>query len=128
LVSVDPQLIELVLVNLVENAVRYTSEETPLHISVTPTEAEVVVSVADEGAGIAEAERDKVFEKFFRGTLARSNDGGAGLGLMICRAVVQAHGGRIWAKARPGGGACLEFSLPLTSPAAAHRELTEQGV
>lgn len=112
LLSVDPKLIELVLVNLVENALRYTPEQTPLHISARSTDDEVVVSVADEGAGISELERENVFEKFFRGSQARSNDGGAGLGLMICRAAVGAHGGRISALSRPGGGARIEFTLP----------------
>jgi two-component system, OmpR family, sensor histidine kinase KdpD len=116
LLSVDPQLIELVVVNLVENTLRYTPEEAAVHISARATESEVVVTVADEGAGIPETEREKVFEKFFRGSLARSNDGGAGLGLMICRAAVRAHGGRICARERRGGGACIEFSLPRAEP------------
>ncbi len=127
LLSVDPKLIELVLINLVENALRYTPEETPLYLSASTRGEEVVVSVADEGEGIAEAEREKVFEKFFRGSLARSNDGGAGLGLMICRAAIRAHGGRIVAKARPGGrGACIEFTLPVAEQDASHADLTEQ--
>jgi len=128
LLSVDPKLIELVLINLVENALRYTPEESPLYISASTRASEVVVSVADEGAGIAEAEREKVFEKFFRGSLARSNDGGAGLGLMICRAAIRAHGGRIFAQARPGGGACIEFSLPVAEQDSSHPGLTEQHV
>lgn len=126
LLSVDPKLIELVLINLVENALRYTPEETPLYISASTRGEEVVVAVADEGAGIAEAEREKVFEKFFRGSLARSNDGGAGLGLMICRAAVRAHGGRIVAKARAGGGACIEFTLPVAEQDSSSVSLTEQ--
>jgi two-component system sensor histidine kinase KdpD len=131
LLSVDPKLIELVLINLVENALRYTPEDTALYVSARAAEGEgegegvVVVQVADEGAGIAEAEREKVFEKFFRGSLARSNDGGAGLGLMICRAAVRAHGGRIAAKGRLGGGACIEFSLPIAEERPARHEITE---
>ena len=125
LLSVDPKLIELVLSNLVENALRYTPEHTALYVSARAAEGEVVVQVADEGAGIAEAEREKVFEKFFRGSLARSNDGGAGLGLMICRAAVRAHGGRISAKGRLGGGACIEFSLPIAEQAPTRHEITE---
>ncbi|HEX7450677.1 MAG TPA: ATP-binding protein [Polyangiaceae bacterium] len=125
LLSVDPKLIELVLINLVENALRYTPEDTALYVSARAAEGEVVVQVADEGAGIAEAEREKVFEKFFRGSLARSNDGGAGLGLMICRAAVRAHGGRISAKGRLGGGACIEFSLPIAEQPPTRHEITE---
>jgi two-component system, OmpR family, sensor histidine kinase KdpD len=126
MISVDPKLIEQVLINLVENALRYTPEDTTLHVSARSLHGQVVVQVADEGAGIAEAEREKVFEKFFRGSLARSNDGGAGLGLMICRAAVRAHGGRIAARARPGGGACIEFSLPVAEQPLARNEVTEQ--
>ena len=126
LISVDPKLIEQVLINLVENALRYTAEDTTLHVSARAVRGEVVVQVADEGAGITDSEREKVFEKFFRGSLARSNDGGAGLGLMICRAAVRAHGGRILAKDRPGGGACIEFSLPIADEPPPRHEATEQ--
>src|SRR5882724_2223834 len=126
LLFVDPKLIELVLVNLIENALRYTPEDTALYVSARAANGEVVVQVADEGAGIAEAEREKVFEKFFRGSLARSNDGGAGLGLMICRAGVRGHGGRISAKERRGGGACIELSLPTAELDASNGDLAEQ--
>lgn len=115
-VRVDAQLIELVLINLMENALRYTSEGTPLHIRAGVSPAGVVVEVADEGPGISPDELEKVFEKFYRGGAARKNDGGTGLGLMICRAAILAHGGRIAAKQRPGGGATIEFSLPISGP------------
>jgi len=126
LIFVDPKLIELVLINVVENALRYTPEGSALYFEARQVGEEVVVSVADEGEGISEAEREKVFEKFFRGRLARSNDGGAGLGLMICRAAVRAHGGWIVSKSRPGGGACIEFSLPVAEKLAPNIPLTEQ--
>ena len=128
MIVVDPKLIELVLINLVENALRYTPEGSALHFSARHVAGDVVVSLADEGEGISEAEREKVFEKFFRGRLARSNDGGAGLGLMICRAAVRAHGGWISSKARAGGGACIEFSLPVAQNVPQHGDLTEQHV
>ncbi len=126
LLAVDPMLIEQVLINLVENALRYTPEDTPLYLSARAGPGRVTVEVADEGAGIAESEREKVFDKFFRGSLARSNDGGAGLGLMICRAAVLAHGGQISARSRPGGGACIEFSLPIADSPPVLHEITEQ--
>lgn len=78
LIFVDPKLIEVVLINVVENALRYTPEASPLYFEARHVGEEVVVSVADEGEGIAEVEREKVFEKFFRGRLARSNDGAQG--------------------------------------------------
>jgi two-component system sensor histidine kinase KdpD len=126
LLFVDPKLIELVLVNLIENALRYTPEDTSLYLSARVVDGEVVVQVADEGAGIAEGERERVFEKFFRGSLARNNDGGAGLGLMICRAAIRAHGAKICAKSRLGGGACIEFSLPIAEQPPARHERAEQ--
>ncbi|HEX3776405.1 MAG TPA: ATP-binding protein [Polyangiaceae bacterium] len=113
-VRVDAQLIELVLVNLVENSLRYTSEGSALHIRAGASPDGVLVEVADEGPGISPDELEKVFEKFYRGRAARQNDGGTGLGLMICRAAILAHGGRIAAKQRPGGGAAIEFSLPIS--------------
>jgi two-component system, OmpR family, sensor histidine kinase KdpD len=112
-VQVDPQLIELVLLNLVENALRYTSEGTALHLRAGVRSDGVFVEVADEGPGILTEELEKVFEKFYRGSAARKNDGGTGLGLMICRAAIRAHGGRIAAQERPGGGAAIEFTLPI---------------
>jgi two-component system sensor histidine kinase KdpD len=115
-VSMDPVLVDQVLVNLIENVLRYTPVGSPLAIAVHATEAELVVRVADRGPGIAEAERDKVFEKFYRGAQARLKDGGSGLGLTICRAVARAHGGRIEIHARTGGGATVEFALPVSAP------------
>ena len=121
-VQVDPQLIELVLLNLIENALRYTSEGTALHIRAGVGIDGVFIEVADEGPGILTEELEKVFEKFYRGSAARKNDGGTGLGLMICRAAVRAHGGRIAAQQRPGGGAAIEFTLPI----ATHRAETPE--
>ncbi|HEY0467353.1 MAG TPA: ATP-binding protein, partial [Polyangiaceae bacterium] len=71
----------------------------------------VIVRVVDHGSGIRLEERQKVFEKFFRGSGSK-RDGGAGLGLTICRAAVVAHRGRIRALETPGGGATIEFTLP----------------
>jgi two-component system sensor histidine kinase KdpD len=75
------------------------------------------VQVADRGPGLAADELERVFEKFYRGTHPMTTASrGAGLGLAICSAIIQAHGGRIWAENRPGGGACFLFSLPLEGP------------
>ncbi|TBR17185.1 DUF4118 domain-containing protein [bacterium] len=114
LVPVDPLLMELVFVNLVENAVRHAPGGGPLEISARERMDCVEVSVADRGPGLAEADLPRVFEKFYRAGAAA---GGAGLGLAICKAVVEAHGGTITAENRPGGGAVFRLTLPRKDPA-----------
>jgi two-component system sensor histidine kinase KdpD len=115
LVPLDPVLVDQLLVNLLENALRYTPDGTPLDIQVALRKGRVVVDVCDRGPGIPSSERDKVFEKFYRGQAARRNDGGTGLGLTICRAVARAHGGDMAILARDGGGALVRFSLPCSA-------------
>jgi two-component system sensor histidine kinase KdpD len=109
LAPLDPALMELVLVNLVENAVRH-APGAELTISARERMEALEVSVADRGPGLREEELERVFEKFYRGN---PSAGGAGLGLAICRAVVEAHGGRIVAENRGGGGAVFRLTLPL---------------
>jgi two-component system sensor histidine kinase KdpD len=114
LVPIDGVLIEQVLVNLLENATKYSPKGSPLELSARARteEREVVVQVADRGPGVPPAQVDKIFEKFYR--LPREREGsGAGLGLAICRGIVQAHGGRIWVENRADGGAAFSFSIPV---------------
>lgn len=115
LVEIDSLLIERVLVNLLENAVKYTPPATSIEISATAGRNELLVAVADHGTGIPAGEEKRIFEKFHR-IASEGNQGGAGLGLTICRAIVEAHGGRIWADNSPSGGAVFHFALPLTEP------------
>jgi two-component system sensor histidine kinase KdpD len=110
LIPFDPLLIEQVLMNLLDNALKYTPQVTPIDISATSKEGEVIVELADRGPGIPQGSEKWIFEKFVRGSAA---SGGIGLGLTICRAIIAAHGGRIWAENRPGGGALFRFTLPL---------------
>jgi two-component system sensor histidine kinase KdpD len=110
LVAFDPVLVELALTNLLENAAKYGAD--PLEINVTPSRGEIVVEIADRGPGIPAGEEARVFEKFHRAVREGTAEG-AGLGLAICRAVVAAHGGRIWAQNREGGGASFRFTLPI---------------
>jgi two-component system sensor histidine kinase KdpD len=72
----------------------------------------VLVTVADRGPGLAPGDETRVFDKFFRSRGAPSTTG-VGLGLTICRGIIAAHGGRIWAENRPGGGAAFHFTIPL---------------
>jgi len=114
LVPFDPLLIEQVLMNMLDNAVKYTPEDTPIDIKAGIRKDSVIVEVADRGPGIKKGEEEKIFEKFVRGV---ATGGGIGLGLTICRAIVNAHEGRIWAENRPGGGTIFWFTLPLIGKA-----------
>lgn len=110
LIFCDGLLIEQVLRNLLENAVRHTPAGTTITLSASAEAKEVVVTVADRGPGIPPEERERIFEKFVRG---RHAGGGAGLGLAICRAIVAAHGGQIRVENQPTGGAAFTFNLPI---------------
>jgi two-component system sensor histidine kinase KdpD len=99
----------------VENAIKYTPPGGPIEISATATPKAVLVTVADRGPGLPANEQDRVFEKFYRSP-GSSGASGVGLGLTIVRGIILAHGGRIWAENRPGGGAAFIFTLPLTGP------------
>ena len=108
LIPFDGLLLEQVFMNLFENAIKYTPAGTPLELSASEELFTVTVKLADRGPGIQPGEEERIFDKFFRG---RSAGGGVGLGLAICRAVISAHGGRIWAENRPDGGAVFQFTL-----------------
>jgi two-component system sensor histidine kinase KdpD len=117
LVPLDSVLIEQVLINLLENATKYTPPGSPVDVVARASGREVVVEVDDRGPGVPVADAERVFDKFYR---AREVEGGGvGLGLTICRGIVAAHGGRIWVEPRPEGGASFRFTLPLEGPAAA---------
>ena len=114
-VSLDSVLLEQLLTNLLENAFRYGAD-SHVRLGARARGGELEVEVADGGPGIPEGLRERVFEKFYRppGTLS---DGGAGLGLAICQAIVKVHGGRIWVEEAAGGGAVFRFTLPLPAEA-----------
>ncbi len=113
LLEFDAVLIERVFCNLLENAAKYAPPDTPIEIEATAADGYAQISVTDHGPGIP---ADKaLFEMFVRGE-QESAKTGVGLGLAICRAIVEAHGGTIRAANRAEGGACLTFTLPLGSP------------
>lgn len=115
LISVDGILIEQVLLNLLENAVRYTPPGTAIAILAQRDGAWLRLAVQDNGPGIPVGMEEKIFEKFYRAT-PRSDDGrGSGLGLAICRAIITAHRGTITAQNRPTGGAEFVIRLPLAN-------------
>jgi len=111
LVLVDGVLLEQVVINLVENAVKYAPRGSTIDLSASASDREVVIEVADRGPGIPVGEETRIFDKFYRAKPAR--EGGVGLGLTICRGIIEAHGGRIWAENRHGGGAVFRFTIPL---------------
>lgn len=112
-VRAAPAQLERVLLNLLTNALRHTPSDGSVAVHVLDGADGVRVSVEDSGEGIAAADLDRVFERFWRADDARRRDGsGAGLGLAIARGLVEAQGGRIWAEQRPGGGARVSFELP----------------
>jgi len=113
-VPMDGLLMEQVLVNLLDNALKYTPDQSPIDISAKVDGRDLVVQVEDRGPGVPEEDSERLFDKFYRGS-QKSNKSGAGLGLSICKGVIQIHGGVIWARNRTGGGSNFGFSIPLKS-------------
>lgn len=108
-----PDKVERVLLNLLTNALRHTPYDGSVAVRVADGQGGVSVAVEDTGEGLPTEDLDRVFESFWRADRSRSSaTGGAGLGLAIARGLVEAHGGRIWAENRPGGGARFVFTLP----------------
>jgi two-component system, OmpR family, sensor histidine kinase KdpD len=121
LVRFDALLIERVLVNLLENAAKYTPAGSTVIVSAEVLADQLSISVSDNGPGLPPGQEDAVFEKFARGH-RESATPGVGLGLAICRAIIDSHGGKIKGFNRPGGGATVNFTLPLGSPPTAEIE------
>ncbi len=111
-VVVDRQRIEQVILNLLANAIRHTPAGGSISIAAAPQDSGVLVSICDSGPGLTETDLEHAFDRFYRADDARTSDGGAGLGLSIAKALVDAHGGRIWAENAPSGGACFHVLLP----------------
>jgi two-component system sensor histidine kinase KdpD len=115
LLEFDTVLIERVLCNLLENAAKYTPAGSRIVIAATTKNEIAEISVEDNGPGLPPGEEEEIFRKFTRGQ-KESAIPGVGLGLAICKAVVEAHRGKIWAEPRDGGGARFVFTLPLGNP------------
>lgn len=112
LVSIDSVLLQEVLINLLDNAVKFSAPDTDINIIASLENNQVVISIEDAGPGIVPDEINNLFEKYYRGRKIAS-ERGLGLGLAICRAIVNAHGGKIWAENRKDRGAAFKFKLPL---------------
>jgi signal transduction histidine kinase len=131
LVTADPEKIELVISNILVNAMKYTPKGGDIEVEIRAVQSEqelkrlfhdaplvrvpcLIVSITDSGIGIPETELERIFDKFYRVNTKLSNvTPGAGLGLYICKIIVEAHGGHIWARNRLHTGSAFNFSLPL---------------
>lgn len=122
-VAADPALVELTLRQLIGNAAKFSRPHAPIGISAKAEDGRVVVSVRDQGPGIAEADLPHIFDRFYRGRHIKNHVAGAGLGLFIARQIVRAHGGEIWAESTLGSGSVFHFSLPLAPRVAEAHEV-----
>ena len=113
LIAIDPGRIEQVLMNLVQNAEKYSSHDAKITLRCQLDETSLIISVIDSGPGIAPEEMPFVFDKFYRGKHVRDHTEGTGLGLSICQYIIEQHGGTITAKSNEDGGSTFMFTLPL---------------
>ena len=113
-VPMDPARIREVLMQLLDNAVKYSPPGTPIVISSEASDRFLVTSVADHGAGIDSFEQALIFDKFYRGRDQRYGVQGTGMGLAICKAIVEAHGGTMGVTSQVGSGSVFHFNLPLS--------------
>ncbi len=115
-IAVDSDLFHLALKQLLDNALKYSPPDSPLSIRASTNGDAVSIRLHNEGAGIPEDERERIFERFYRGSSARRQGAGSGMGLFIAREILQAHGGDLRVESNPGEGAEFIVSLPLPSP------------
>ena len=113
LAAVNPPLLEQAVVNLVDNAVKYSAEGSAVEVALFEAPDELVISVSDQGPGVPREHLPRLFERFYRVDKARSRDlGGTGLGLAIVKHIAQAHGGRVSVDSRVGQGSTFRIHLP----------------
>ncbi len=124
LVMGDGSMLERTVMNLLNNAFKHAPENSCIHLHARAVDYSAIVSVSDEGAGISEEQQQHLFDRFFRADDARcrKEGEGAGLGLAICKRIVDAHGGDIWVKSEQGEGAEFFVRLPLAGPNPSHQD------
>jgi signal transduction histidine kinase len=111
----QPDYMKQVIQNLLSNAEKYSPEEERIDVRARRSGNEVLISIMDRGAGIALGESEIIFQAFFRSNKTSTKAAGAGIGLAVCKLLVQAQSGRIWARPRRGGGSVFSFTLPCVS-------------
>jgi signal transduction histidine kinase len=116
LVEADRSRVGLAVSNLISNALKYSPSSTPVEVTVSYDKAWATVCISDQGPGIPAAEQERIFERFYQidGHLTREK-GGVGLGLYVCRRLIEGMAGRLWVESRPGSGSTFSFTLPLAS-------------
>ncbi len=113
-VLVDPVRIEQVLRNLLENAARYSDPASTISVTVSSEDGNAVISIRDQGYGIVAYEQKRIFQAFYRGESSqRKGIRGAGLGLAICKGIVESHDGKLWVESNPNAGSTFRFTLPI---------------
>ena len=111
-VLADPRRIQQVVLNLLSNAIKYGDPDSPVEVGLQCRNGELLVSVSNYGAGIQPEQMARLFERFYRAAGTGRTTAGIGLGLYICKGIVEAHDGRIWVQSAPGGRTIFSFSLP----------------
>ena len=111
-VNVDPAKVERIVENLITNAVKYTPDQSPIHVRVEPLDGGVLIAVDDRGEGIRQDQKLAVFDPFHRAPGAEKVAKGTGVGLSLVSSFAELHGGRAWVEDRPGGGASFQVFLP----------------
>ncbi len=125
-IEADPDRLHQVLLNLLGNAIKFSPSGSGVTVKAAKKDGDLLVQVLDNGAGISAADREHLFERFYRGE-GEKVEGGSGLGLYISRQIIEAHGGKIWAENRPGGGSVFSFTLPLAAKGGNGHERNDTG-
>jgi signal transduction histidine kinase len=112
-VAIDKVSIYELMTNLIDNAIKYTHTDEGIVIKTYEKDGMIETTVTDKGVGIPDALIGHIFDKFFRGHNSKNSIGGTGLGLYLCRAIVNAHSGNIWVHSREGEGSTFGFTLPI---------------
>jgi K+-sensing histidine kinase KdpD len=123
IVDADRTYLDVLVENLLSNADKYSPPEAPIRVNVRGVDGEVEVIVHDRGIGIRDSDAKALFEPFYRAAPAKARAAGVGVGLAVCKKVIDVQGGRIWARSRPRGGAEFGFALPI----GAHAAISAQG-
>lgn len=109
----DPRRLQQVLVNLLDNAIKYSPDDSPIRVVLAGAGDELQMSVHDQGIGIPAAEQEHIFQRFYRGAGAPHRSSGLGVGLFIANQIVEAHGGTMWVRSAEGAGSAIGFTLPI---------------
>jgi len=114
LITGDKEKIRLVIQNLLENAIKYNKDGGKINILLEENESEIKFSIEDTGVGLPAGENKRIFDKFFRGSnVVKMETEGSGLGLFICKNIIESHGGKIWFKSEENKGTSVCFTLPI---------------